>query len=91
MNRLVDRQPRILVDKLTNGFPTETPDEWPTWSTKAAVRYNSGGSVLKHLELINISCATTTPYRAAVSKMGLHNTPVQCFQRSNRKNILRMI
>ena len=36
MNRLVDHQPRILVDKLVNGFPTKTPDEWPTWSIKAA-------------------------------------------------------
>ena len=86
MNKLVDHQPRILVDKLANGFPTKAPDKWPTWSIKAAVRYNSGGSVLYLLELINRSCATSTPpppYRAAVSKMGLHNTRVQCFQRSN--------
>ena len=83
VNRLVDYQRRILVDELTNVFPAKTPDEWPTWGIKAAVRYNSSSSVLKLLELINLSCATTTPYRAAVMKMGLHNTRVQYFQ-SNR-------
>ena len=90
INRFIDHQSRILVNKVSNGFPTKTLDERPTWSIKAAVRYNSGGSVLKLLGLINISCATTTPYRAAVSKMGLHNTRVQCFQRSNWENILCM-
>ena len=90
INRLEDHQSRLLVDKLANGFPTKTPYEWPTWGIKAAVRYNSGSSVLKLLELINISFATTTPYRAAVSKMGLHNTRVQCFQRGNWENVLGM-
>ena len=79
INRLIDHQSRILVDKFANGFPTKTPNEWPTWGIKASVCYNSGSSVLKLLELINVSCATTAPYRAAVSKMGLHNTRVQHF------------
>ena len=83
INRLTDHQFSLLVDKFTNGFPTKTPNEWPTWGIKAAVCYNFGSSVLKLLELINISCATTAPYPAAVSKMGLHATRVQCFQRSN--------
>ena len=50
---------RILVNKLANSFPTKTPDEWPTWRIRDAVYYNSGSSVLKLLELISISCATT--------------------------------
>ena len=90
INRLVDHQSRILVDKLANGFLTKNPDEWPAWGFKAAFRYNSGSSVLKLLELINISFATTTPYRAAVSKMGLHDTRVQCLQRSYWEDILCM-
>ena len=90
INRLINHQSRILVDKFANGFPTKTPNEWPTWGIKTVVCYNSGSSVLKLLELINISCATTAPYQAAVSKMGLHNTRVQWFQRSNWENILRM-
>ena len=74
VNRLVDHRSRILVDKLTNGFPTKTPNEWSAWGIKIAVGYNSSSSVLKFLKLINISGATTTPYGATVTKMGLHNT-----------------
>ena len=89
IDRLVDHQSRLLVDKLANGFPTRTPDEWSTWGIKAAVRCNSGSAVLKLLELINISFATTTPYRAAVSKR-LHDARVQCFQGDNWECVPRM-
>ena len=37
INRLLDNQSRIPVNKLANGFPTKIPNEWPTWNIKAVV------------------------------------------------------
>ena len=70
IKRLVEHRSRTLVDKLANGFPTKTVNEWSTWGIKAAVRYNSGNSVLKLLELINISCVTTTHTEQQYRKWG---------------------
>ena len=70
----------FTINKLFNGLPAKLFDKRSTWGIKAAVRYDPSSSVLKFLQLIDLSYSATSPNRTTISKMRLHNTEIKGFK-----------
>ena len=45
---------------MLDGPPAQSVDEWPAWGVKAAIRNDSGSTVLKLLKLVDFARTTTT-------------------------------
>ena len=73
MKRLEDHNLRLIANEFFNGLPTQPFDKRSAWGIKAAIRYDSSSTILKLLQPVNFRRTSTTPNRAAVSKVGLNN------------------
>ena len=80
MKRLEDHNLRLIANEFFNGLPTQPFDKRSAWGIKAAIRYDSSSTILKLLQPVNFRRTSTTPNRAAVSKVGLNNACVESLQ-----------